>query len=896
MSMTDVEVITYGGGDLLRMVFNAVAMLFYGSKNNSSFVQPLCIISAMIGGAWGVSRCFFQSYTEAFLTKYMLPLLAIPALLIVPQARVHVIDKLNDKPLVVDHVPLLFAKIAGMTSYWGFRMTQAIENVMHTPNDVKYCKTGMIFGSDAALDFSRLKLNNGTLAQNLHHFTQQCIIYDIALGRYTIDQLRRSSQLLTFLKNNTSKVRMIPYVDPDSKKMEYLTCIESVDKMGPLFNKEVEYYTKHEVLKKIPITYQTLLNFKQQTEDKISNQIANATSGDVNGLCKDIIVVNAFNDATTRFATERAKDNQRNIYQTAGSLAGNSLVTMRIVFEALIYASFALILPLSLLPGGIKFIGSWVFLNIWIQLWPPLYGILNYITVLCAQKYASSVMGGLSEGFSLFTSVGFQDIAFDTAALSGFLSLSVPVISFYILQNVQSLVHLTGSLMTPAHSSAIAASSELSTGNYSFANTSMGQVSYENQTAFQQNTAPTLSSGFFTDNHGTHQIKYGENHLTVNQDPSNLNTSISTAEAYTNSLQNAQQNAETQVNSKQGMYTETRGIAERNVADIVQHVASSDMYSNGYSTSQTQAAQESANWITNAAESWGHQHGVSGRESLEYFSSLGMDWPIGIVARGGHSANCSTLSDEARQSAENIFISKDFQEHYQRALNCTNSESTNFMTDEGKRLVENYATSMEKLKSSQEQFSTAHSELNQISENLSYVQSNTNTVNTNLNTEFGNWLNERGALGTLFDKKRTQELNTLRDAFIEEKCQSEIGNLKHFNDPSVSSSPLPNINNGDWEGLKDNLQNKASEIGLSHSQHGQQVIRQYEDQASIVSHKLSSRDQELNDSHKQHKEGFDAEHKRLLLSRLNERTGENIQSVFNDPGINWSWFDDYANP
>ena len=567
MATPDVEIITYGGGDLLWAVFNAISMLFYGKDSENSFIQPLCVISAMIGGAWGISRCLFQSYTDAFLTKYLLPLLAVPTLLIVPQADVIIIDKLNKddkmngKPFVVSNVPFLFAKIAGMTSYWGYQLTQSIEKVMHTPNDVMYSKTGKIFGAETTLDFARLKLNNATLKQNLHHFTQQCIIYDIALGRYSLDELRKSDNLLKFLKENTSKVRMIPYVDPNSKQMDYLSCIESVDKMAPLFDQEAAYYTQHEVFKDLPIAYQALMSFKKASENKISGQLAKSLISDEKGILKDIIAVNAVNDASARFATERAKDNQRSTYQTAGSLAGSTLVTMRIIFEALIYACFVFIVPLSLMPGGFKFIGSWIFLNVWIQLWAPLYGIINYITMLCAQKYANSVLGGISDGYSLFTSAGFQELALDTAALGGFLSLSVPVISFYLLQNLQSLVHLSGSLLTPAHSSAITAASEQSTGNYSFANSSMGQMSYDNQTAFQHNTAPSLSSGYFTDNYGTHQIKYGQNILTVNQDPSQLNTSISTAEAYSNSLQQAKQNAQTMVDTMQESYTQTRGVS-----------------------------------------------------------------------------------------------------------------------------------------------------------------------------------------------------------------------------------------------------------------------------------------------------------------------------------------------
>jgi len=904
MSTPDVEVITYGGGDLLRMVFNAVSMLFYGNDHNDSLVHPMCAISAMIGCSWGISRCFFQSYADAFLTKYFLPLIAIPSFLMVPQTRVHIIDKLEDKAIVVDHVPFLFAKIAGLSSFWGYQMTQAIEDVMHTPNDAKYSKTGMLFGADTALDFSRLKLNNGTVAQNLHHFTQQCIIYDIALGRYTIDKLKNTSNLLQFLKENTSKVRMIPYVDPNSNTTEFFSCLEAVEKMGVMFDRDVEYYTKHEVLKNIPIAYQTLMTFQTQNENKIANQLSTT---DLKGITKNIIAVNSVEDAMQRFAVERAKDNQRSIYQTAGAMAGSTLVTMRMVFEALIYASCAIILPLSLLPGGIRFIGSWIFLNIWIQLWPPLYGILNYITMLCAQKYASSVLGGITDGYSLFTSVGLQDLAHDTAAIAGYLSLSVPVLSFYILQNLQSMAHLGSSLLSPLQSATSTAGAELSSGNYSYANTSLGQISYNNQTAFQQNTAPSLSAGYFTDNHGTHQIKYGQDHLTVNQDPSNLNTSISTAEAYSQSLQNSLQVAETQVESKSNLYTETRGLAERSIADMVQHVSSSESFTNGYSSSETQGLQESANYVANMAESWGSQHGLSGRESLEYFASLGLDWPIGIHARAGHNENSMVSSEEARQSAENILNSKDFQEHYQNVLNCTQSEATNEMTDEGKRYVENYASSIERLQSAQEQVSNSYNSMNQISDNLNYVQSNSSTVNTNLNTEFSNWLHERNSLGTLFDKTRQDELNCLRDSFISEKCQSDLGSLNNFSPPSSSLSDLPDLEGG-WSQLQTEARERANDQGLSFgqlSERGEGLASQYDSMQTLNAHKISEQHQQIDNTQQNLKGEFDRGQQESLLNSLNSRIKNNSSSIKDNfrehiisshENSSLSWFDSYSNP
>ena len=65
---------------------------------------------------------------------------------------------------------------------------------------------------------------------------------------------------------------------------------------------------------------------------------------------------------------------------------------MRSLFEAVIYASFVFILPFSLLPSGIKLIVNWAWTVIWIQFWPPLYAILNYIASIVAENTTGSFM------------------------------------------------------------------------------------------------------------------------------------------------------------------------------------------------------------------------------------------------------------------------------------------------------------------------------------------------------------------------------------------------------------------------------------------------------------------------------------------------------------------------
>ena len=82
---------------------------------------------------------------------------------------------------------------------------------MHTVDDVKYTKTGLIFGSDTALDFRKFQITNPDLKKDLKEFSKQCVLYDLALGRYSLDELKKSTDIWNFLKERTSTLGMIYY-------------------------------------------------------------------------------------------------------------------------------------------------------------------------------------------------------------------------------------------------------------------------------------------------------------------------------------------------------------------------------------------------------------------------------------------------------------------------------------------------------------------------------------------------------------------------------------------------------------------------------------------------------------------------------------------------------------
>ncbi|PJD94528.1 MAG: hypothetical protein CK425_11135 [Parachlamydia sp.] len=806
--MHELTIHTYGGGEILYKVFNALALLFNSSGGP---IQPLAMIVASIGGVWAISKAFFSS-PDTFFQTYLLPLIVIPGIFMIPTSKVHIEDVLVNTSYTVDRVPLFLAKFSEIVSSIGYTLTTSIEKVMHSPNDAKYSATGMIFGSEVSFDISRYKIANADLEQNLRSFSKQCVLYDLAFGRYSMDDLQKTTDLWKLLKDNTSNIRMIHYRDPTTKKSSYLPCSKALVQMEAIFEGERKYLSNSDLIKNLPMTLQVLTGLQKQKEEEISQQLLmlNLLAGDF---------------SAGQFAKSRAQTQQRNTYLTLGSLASSSVVTLRTVIEVLIYVSFIFVVPLSLFPGGVKLIISWAWLVIWIQLWPPLYAVLNYIMQISAKAKAAWIFGGLSEaekGLSFFTSVGLENLNNEIYALSGFLALSIPFIAQYILQGgTQSLVNLTGSLMSPLHSASNAAAAEQTSGNYSFANTNVGQLSYENSSAFQKNFSPSISSGFMTEHKGDHSSTYTANGIFLDQKSSNLRTSYFSDENMVENLQKAHQHSQTSVESDQKNYMESCSKHLRAMGDITEHLSKAESYNESHSTGQRGDVHESAKHLWNEAENFGQNYNISTREGLDLLVGASNGWFLDTKISHHDSSN----KDELLSAAKNITNSEDFQAHFQKVKDFAATEAHSVLNDEGTRIVEGYTRTLDEVYSSQEQYQASLSKMNQVSENLSWAESHSQSIKQSLNQDFMNWANQKysaqGGYTYVSEILNSPESRPEKEMFSNEFIQfvrEESGfSLDNFQAPEThfSASNLKTIDAQDeFHNIKSEMAQEGAHMGM----------------------------------------------------------------------------------
>ena len=172
---------------------------------------------------------------------------------------------------------------------------------------------------------------------------------------------------------------------------------------------------------------------------------------------------------------------QNAAWLNAGKVAEQALPVFRNVIEAITYALFPLLVLLMLLTSGretmLAFKGYAAVL-IWIQLWPPLYAVLNYMASIYAayDLAAAADLGSGAKALSLQTASTIYSRAISGEAVVGYLAISIPFIAWAALKRMETFgTALVGGL-SGLQSMVAGATAGAAAGNLSMGNVSMDQI------------------------------------------------------------------------------------------------------------------------------------------------------------------------------------------------------------------------------------------------------------------------------------------------------------------------------------------------------------------------------------------------------------------------------------
>ena len=148
--------------------------------------------------------------------------------------------------------------------------------------------------------------------------------------------------------------------------------------------------------------------------------------------------------AIQNFAFSRAQTQKRMDQQTVAQMAAYWLPIMQDVFSAILDGAFFFVFLLALTPWG-DTIGKYYLLSMfWLQMWTPMFAIIN----MMVQYYAKHQIFSLTTatgGYTLMSMGGIAQINSDISSLAGYMSMSVPFLTFYLIKFSPSILNSVAS-------------------------------------------------------------------------------------------------------------------------------------------------------------------------------------------------------------------------------------------------------------------------------------------------------------------------------------------------------------------------------------------------------------------------------------------------------------------
>lgn len=775
--MNTFTIYTLGGGDVLWSVFNALASLLNPQK--SSAIMALVSLGSIIGATMMMWYLVFGVQLQQVL-KWFMSYTLLTLFVMSPSATVIIKDGMTNHHKKIDHVPLIMALGSSLISSLGNGLTHIIEQAFQSsPTESvggigiqgnlapSYTQTGMIFGADVLQNMKRVAFDNHDLQENMHSFVNQCVTYDALIGKkYTLHDLKHSADLWGLVSRKASKLRSFPWrmIERDgdyhfvrSHGTQIISCYEGVRRFNEHWQQatqsSLETLSKRMGMNQSWAKEQTLSDNVKTHLPGALDKLTNNSKSAVERIKQQLMITNMVHaveqkrielGGSLNFEVMRAYTQQRDTYQTIGHVIAQGLPSIKNVLEALLYCLFIFVMMLIFMPDGIKLLVFYFKILFWLQLWAPLFAILNFIMTEATSWRAIHALHG-AEGITIGNFVGLTNMTSDMAAMAGYLCAMIPMLSWMILEKGGYVfANIASSLLGVAQGAATQSAYEKATGNYSFGNQSFGNQQMFTATQLKQDYAPTYSAyGHMTTNDGRASVTTtaeGEKILTMNE--SHLPVSVNVAKTQENALRENQRELYSFAEGEQVSAQKAQQQAHNNYLEIGKQVSKMQSLGTQFSDQQQAQVMHEAVEHYNRVESLSNKTGLS----KDYINQKVFDISSGASMNGGFSVGVASLSADigskltksqsanmsANQIAEEMLdISKqaNFNTSHQRMDNAFKAKSFDINDQELKQAADNFSSSYETMQRHEQSANKSFEKAKSLDKEIAYTQTHSASIN-----------------------------------------------------------------------------------------------------------------------------------------------------------------------
>jgi len=501
------EIYAYQNSESLFGIFNAAAAI----HASSDYLAAVAAVAFCGFAAALIAYAFAPEKLQGW--KWLATVVLVFSILIVPKVTVGIVDKTGGAPVkVVDNVPFGVAMLGSVTSTIGHTLTGLFETAFQVipgqgalPSEFAYEKNGLMFGNRLIRETGNVVFQDPNFRTDLINFIHNCTMYDLIDGTISPSTFSTSSDVWALMATpNPARFSTITAsgssVDVDTCPNVYANLNGRIPAQITLIQGRLAF----QLNPTLPGAAAAAAIAGQIQQAYLKNSIADAAATAAD-LIRQNAVLNAIND-TSNIIGQKVNDpaamvlavgraqavaQQNASWLNYGKVAEQALPVFRNVIEAVTYALFPLLVLLLLLTSGretmLAFKGYAAIL-IWIQLWPPLYAVLNYMASIYASYdlAAAADLGAGVKALSLQTASTIYSRAISGEAVVGYLAISIPFIAWAALKRMENFgTALVGGL------SGLQGVLSGSTGAAATGNVNMGNVAMD-----QTQLAPNRTSAF----------------------------------------------------------------------------------------------------------------------------------------------------------------------------------------------------------------------------------------------------------------------------------------------------------------------------------------------------------------------------------------------------------------
>ena len=479
-------------------VLNAVVLIMGGGDFNG-LLRTIGICGLIVASVYGIVKVRGEEPIG-----YVLAFAIIYGMLFVPKVQVTIIDPIRAQTYTVANVPIGLGFMASTTNKIGKWLTLAFDTNFSPVDSAQFSKHGMLFGA-----------------------TDVCLVPEFADYPAASDALVKSTDIWgdiasgSIVTLNPGRVVVMPGYAP-------MGCPSA----GTTLNTRMTTFATNEttyIAKQIfPESFNAGGDFNNAVNDFNSSLLSSSQSAVTTlkqtvmlNMIRDGHIMNGrsnSNDFAVNLATASANQASRVSYASMAKIAEGALPKLRNVIDLTIISLFPIILVLAMLAGtkGGAVLKAYVMGMMWVQLWAPLYAVINYLMNFQLQTtLLPKTQGQGVAGFNLLNVMPIQTGAISEQAIAGMLTISIPMIAYAVIKGGEvAMSSVASSLMSPAVGAASSQGAAAGLGNSQAGNTQWSNMAMNNNT-WGNNTGNNRSTG------NTQEDNYSGGNYTANNSMGN---------------------------------------------------------------------------------------------------------------------------------------------------------------------------------------------------------------------------------------------------------------------------------------------------------------------------------------------------------------------------------------